>query len=144
VQGWKRRVVYVGLYEVIGMLIASIVLGLLSGAKAVQSGLLSVMLTSTALTVNFIYNYLFEKWERRQSARTRRTLRRRLIHAIGFQFSLVIFLIPLIAWWLEVSLLKAFLMDLVLIIFFPIFTFFYNWVFDLVFGLPDAVTEAAG
>jgi len=36
--------------------------------------------------------------------------------------------------------LQAFLFDAVLIVFFPIFTFVYNWTFDSVFGLPDAVT----
>ncbi|MCV9917004.1 PACE efflux transporter, partial [Burkholderia pseudomallei] len=92
--------------------------------------------------VHFLYHLGFEMWERRR-AETTRTVGRRVVHAIGFQVALVTFLIPLIAWWLDVSLLQAFLYDAVLIVFFPIFTFAYNSSFDSVFGLPDAVTRKA-
>ncbi|OJB37042.1 hypothetical protein BGV56_11945 [Burkholderia ubonensis] len=139
-QGWKRRIVYVVLFEVLGILIASATLGALSGAGAAKSGMLGVMISTTGVVVNFLYNLAFEAWERRR-ATTTRSVGRRVLHAIGFQVALVTFLIPLIAWWLDVSLLRAFLYDAVLIVFFPIFTFVYNWSFDGVFGLPDAVTR---
>lgn len=139
-QGWKRRIVYVVMFEVLGILVASSVLGMLSGASATASGLLGVMISTTGVIVNFLYNLGFEAWERRR-AETTRTVARRVVHAIGFQVALVTFLIPLIAWWLGVSLWQAFLYDAVLIVFFPIFTFAYNWSFDSVFGLPDAVTR---
>ncbi|AOJ90132.1 MULTISPECIES: PACE efflux transporter [Burkholderia] len=139
-QGWKRRIVYVVMFEVLGILVASSVLGMLSGASATTSGLLGVMISTTGVIVNFLYNLGFEAWERRR-AETTRTVARRVVHAIGFQVALVTFLIPLIAWWLDVSLVQAFLYDAVLIVFFPIFTFAYNWSFDSVFGLPDAVTR---
>jgi len=130
------------MFEVLGILVASSVLGMLSGASATTSGLLGVMISTTGVTVNFLYNFGFEAWERRR-AETTRSVGRRVVHAIGFQFALVTFLIPLIAWWLDVLLLQAFLYDAVLIVFFPIFTFAYNWSFDSVFGLPDAVTRKA-
>ncbi|KVN76970.1 PACE efflux transporter [Burkholderia ubonensis] len=139
-QGWKRRIVYVVLFEVLGILIASATLGALSGAGAAKSGMLGVMISTTGVVVNFLYNLAFEAWECRRAATTR-SVGRRVLHAIGFQVALVTFLIPLIAWWLDVSLLQAFLYDAVLIVFFPIFTFVYNWSFDGVFGLPDAVTR---
>ncbi|KVP49218.1 PACE efflux transporter [Burkholderia ubonensis] len=139
-QGWKRRIVYVVLFEVLGILIASATLGALSGAGAAKSCMLGVMISTTGVVVNFLYNLAFEAWERRRAATTR-SVGRRVLHAIGFQVALVTFLIPLIAWWLDVSLLQAFLYDAVLIVFFPIFTFVYNWSFDGVFGLPDAVTR---
>lgn len=138
-QGWRRRVTYVVLFEALGILIAATWLSLLSGAGAVQSGMLSIMITTTGMTVNFFYNLGFEAWERRQRERTR-SFARRVGHALGFQVVLVSFLIPLIAWWLDVSLWQAFLYDAALIVFFPVFTFFYNWTFDTVFGLPDAVS----
>ncbi|OJA37917.1 hypothetical protein BGV47_15980 [Burkholderia ubonensis] len=139
-QGWKRRIVYVVLFEVLGILIASATLGALSGAGAAKSGMLGVMISTTGVVVNFLYNLAFEAWERRRAATTR-SVGRRVLHAIGFQVALVTFLIPLIAWWLDLSLLQALLYDAVLIVFFPIFTFVYNWSFDGVFGLPDAVTR---
>ena len=54
-------------------------------------------------------------------------------------------LVPLFAWWFNVSLWQAFVMDLALIVFFLCYTFVFNWVFDQVFGLPaSAMAASAG
>ncbi|MNO07797.1 Bacterial Transmembrane Pair family protein [compost metagenome] len=49
---------------------------------------------------------------------------------------LVLILVPLFAWWFEVSLWQAFLMDVGLLLFFLVYTFVFNWAFDQIFGLP--------
>ncbi|RBJ75984.1 hypothetical protein C3L29_032340, partial [Pseudomonas sp. MWU12-2534b] len=51
-QGWKRRIVYVVMFEVLGILIASSVLGMLSGASVATSGAMGVMISTTGVTVN--------------------------------------------------------------------------------------------
>ncbi|WP_413494488.1 PACE efflux transporter [Morganella psychrotolerans] len=136
-QGLKRKMVFITAYEVIGWIISSLGLALLSGNSAGVTGPLALVITTIAVSWNFIFNSLFEYWESHQILRTR-TLRRRLVHAVLFQLTLVIFLIPLIAWWLSVSLLQAFLLDFALIIFIPIYTFFFNWAFDKIFGVPNS------
>ncbi|MFW2168276.1 PACE efflux transporter, partial [Enterobacter cloacae complex sp.6722794] len=90
-----------------------------------------------AVSWNFVFNVAFEYWESKQKSRIR-TFRRRLAHAVLFQLTLVVFLIPLIAWWLSVSLWQALVLDFALIIFIPIYTFFFNWAFDKIFGLPKS------
>ncbi|ENU09013.1 MULTISPECIES: PACE efflux transporter [Acinetobacter] len=134
-QGVKRRIVYVSSYEVIGMIISSVGLAILAGDSVEHTGPLSVMITTIAVTWNFIYNVLYEKWEARQSSNIR-TVKRRVGHAIGFQLTLVLFLIPLIAWWMDISLIAAFWLDVAFIIIIPIYTFIFNWGFDKLFGLP--------
>lgn len=134
-QGIKRKLVYVSLFEVFGMTFSALGLALLSGASPSSTGPLAVMITSIAVTWNFIYTGLFERWESRQVSRTR-TVKRRAAHAVGFQLTLILFLIPLIAWWMHISLVQAFLLDLALILFIPCYTFVFNWLFDQVFGLP--------
>ncbi|AJB48509.1 membrane protein [Acinetobacter nosocomialis] len=134
-QGLKRRIVYVSSYEIIGMVISSVGLALLAGDSVEHTGPLSVMITTIAVTWNFIYNILYEKWEARQENKSR-TVKRRIAHAIGFQITLVMFLIPLIAWWMDISLVAAFWLDVVFIIIIPIYTFIFNWTFDKLFGLP--------
>ena len=136
-QGLKRKIVFITAYAGIGWMISSLGLALLSGNSAGVTGPLALVITTIAVSWNFIFNSLFEYWESRQISHTR-TLRRRLVHAVLFQLTLVIFLIPLIAWWLSVSLLQAFLLDFALIIFIPIYTFFFNWVFDKIFGVPNS------
>ncbi len=88
-----------------------------------------------AIGWNLIFNYLFERWEQRRGNQGR-SIGIRLLHALGFEGGLVIFLVPIIALWLDVSLLEALLMDLGLLAFFLVYTFVFNWVFDGVFGLP--------
>lgn len=134
-QGIKRKLVYVSLFEVFGMTFSALGLAVLSGTSPSSTGPLAVVITSIAVTWNFIYTSLFERWESRQVSRTR-TVTRRIAHAVGFQLTLILFLIPLIAWWMHISLVQAFLLDLALILFIPCYTFVFNWLFDRVFGLP--------
>ncbi|MBJ8497587.1 PACE efflux transporter [Acinetobacter oleivorans] len=141
-QGVKRRIVYVSAYEVIGMIISSVGLAILAGDSVEHTGPLSVMITTIAVTWNFIYNILYEKWEARQSNNIR-TVKRRVGHAIGFQLTLVLFLIPLIAWWMDISLVAAFWLDVAFIIIIPIYTFIFNWSFDKLFGLPVSAQAKA-
>ncbi|MNG40149.1 Bacterial Transmembrane Pair family protein [compost metagenome] len=49
-------------------------------------------------------------------------------------------LVPLIAWWLDISLLDAFLLDIGLLILFLPYTMAFNWVYDMV---RDRVTKRA-
>ncbi len=141
-QGIKRRVVYVTLYEGIAIVVASFGFATLSGADLGQSTALSVMASAIAITWNLIFNWLFEQWEARQLERGR-SLKRRIAHAIGFEGGLVAILVPLVAWWLKVTLWQALLFDLALVVFFLIYTFVFTWVFDRVFGLPDSTRMRA-
>ncbi|ANS41819.1 PACE efflux transporter [Serratia inhibens] len=140
-QGVKRKLVYVTAYEIIGMAISALGLALLSGNAPSSTGPLAVIITTIAVSWNFIYNALFERWESRQTSRTR-TLKRRIVHAVGFQLTLVVYLIPLIAWWMGISLLEALLLDMALIVIIPCYTFVFNWAFDLIFGLPASALPA--
>ncbi|MDO5086768.1 MAG: PACE efflux transporter [Comamonadaceae bacterium] len=136
-QGARRRVLYVSLYE--GLAIAIVTLTLLAFTReglGSASGL-AVGCSAIAVAWNLAFNALFEHWERRQPVRGRSTARR-VAHAIGFEGGLVLWLVPFIAWWLQVSLWQALLMDLGLLLFFLVYTFAFTWVFDRLFGLPAA------
>lgn len=141
-QGVKRKLVYVTAYEIIGMAISALGLALLSGHAPSSTGPLAVVITTIAVSWNFIYNYVFEWWESRQVSRAR-TLKRRILHAVGFQLTLVVYLIPLIAWWMGITLWQALLLDMALIAIIPCYTFVFNWAFDKLFGLPASALPAS-
>ena len=134
-QGPKRRLLYVTLYELIAIAAATLGLAVLSGQGAAHSGVLAVAASAIAVVWNMVFNTLFERWEARQAQRGR-TLKRRLAHAVGFEGGLVLALVPLMAWWFDITLWQALVMDLGLIVFFLCYTFAFNWVFDRIFGLP--------
>ncbi len=134
-QGIRRRVVYVTLYELIAIAATSVGLAAFSDSGLQRAGVAAVVSSAVAVVWNVVFNTLFERWEARQTVRGR-SLARRAAHAVGFEGGLVVMLVPFFAWWLEVSLWQAFVLDLGLLLFFLVYTFVFNWVFDRVFGLP--------
>lgn len=134
-QGLRRRVLYLLLYELLALAAATLGLALLTQQGAGRAGLASAAASVIALLWNLLFNQAFERWESRQLRRGR-SLRRRIAHAAGFEAGLVVALVPLFAWWFGVSLWQAFVMDLALIVFFLGYTFVFNWAFDRLFGLP--------
>lgn len=140
-QGIKRRVVYVGLYETIAVIVTSI--GMLAFA---ENGLsdsvpLAVAMSTVAVLWNLMFNWIFEKWESRQKTRGRGAARR-IAHAIGFEGGLTFMLVPLIAWWLDIALFKALAASLSMLVFFMIYTFVFTWGFDRIFGLPASASPS--
>ena len=142
-QGIRRKVVYISLYEGFAILFASIGLASLSGADAATSTLLAVVSSVIAVLWNLGFNVVFEAWEARQTVRGR-SVRRRIVHALGFEGGLAAILVPVFAWWLGVGLWEALLFDAALLVFFLVYTFVFNWGFDRVFGLPASAAQGAG
>ncbi len=130
-----RRVLQALLYEGIAVAIVAPTLTWIFGSPPLTAFTLTLATSAVALSWNYLYNAIFERWEERQPARGR-SLARRLVHSAGFELGLVVLLVPLIAWWLEVSLWQAFLADLGLMAFFFFYTMVFTWAFDRVFGLP--------
>ena len=132
---------YVSLYEGFAIVAATLGLAGMSGQGAQVAGLMAVAASVVAVAWNLVFNTLFERWEARQSVRGR-SLARRVVHALGFEGGLVVFLVPLMAWWFGITLLQALVMDLGLVVFFVCYTFVFNWAFDRVFGLPTSAMHA--
>jgi uncharacterized membrane protein len=134
-QGIKRKVIYATLFELIAVALTSSLLMLMAGHDAGHAGVAAVASSVIALLWNLVYNTLFEAWETRQPTRGRGWMRR-AAHAIGFEGGLVVILVPLFAWWLDISLWQAFVLDLGLVLFFMVYTFLFSLAFDRIFGLP--------
>lgn len=139
-QGPTRKVLQAVLYELIAVAFITPILALLYDQGVVYSGLLSVLMSATALVWNMLFNALFEKWEARQPQR-RRTLTRRLLHSLGFEGGLTVMLLPLIAGWLNISWWAALATNLGLFGFFFFYSLAFQWVFDRVFDVPVSAME---
>jgi len=134
-QGIRRKVVYVTLYELIAIAISSTGLAAGSGASMQHAGVAAIASSVIAVLWNLAYNTAFERWEARQTVRGR-GFKRRAVHAIGFEIGFIFMLVPLFAWWLDIGWWHALVLDLGLSAFFLVYTFAFNWAFDKVFGLP--------
>lgn len=138
----QRRVLQAVLYELCAILVVGPVLGWLFNEPMDSSLALAVVLSTIALSWNYVFNTLFERWEARQAVRGR-SWQRRLAHGAGFEGGLTVLLVPVMAWWLDTTAWQAFLANLGLLLFFFVYAVGFTWAFDRVFGLPAsaAVTQ---
>ena len=136
-QGIKRKITYVASYEAIAFLCGT--LGFLSftDSSLERAGALAVFASIFAVSWNFVYNAMFESWEASRITRGR-SFGRRVLHAVGFELGFLVVLMPVAAWWLGISYLHSFILNLGLNIFFLVYTFAFTWAFDRVFGLPTS------
>lgn len=124
-----ERILHALGFEILAILLTAPVLAVIMDRSMTQTGLLTLMFASVAMFWNMLYNALFDGLQRRLGFV--RNLRVRLLHALGFEVGLIVFLVPLAAWWLSVSLVQAFLLDIGLILFFLPYTVAYNWSYDI-------------
>jgi uncharacterized membrane protein len=137
-----RRVLQAVLYEVGAVAVVGPVLSVAFDRPAASTLGLAIVLSGIALGWNYLFNTLFERWESRQAVRGRSWLRR-LAHGTGFEGGLVVLLVPVMALWLDIAPLAAFLANLGLLAFFFVYAIAFTWTFDRLFGLPASATAAA-
>ncbi len=131
----NRRVLQAVLYEVLAIAFVGPVLSFAFDKPATSTLALAVILSTIALTWNYLFNGMFERWESRQLIRGR-SFARRLAHGIGFEGGLTVILVPVMALWLDISPLEAFMANLGLLAFFFMYAIAFTWAFDRIFGLP--------
>jgi len=116
------------LFESFALLLCAPLMSILLGVSFAHAGLLTVMISLIAMSWNMIFNSLFERCERHW--RWQRTFIVRLLHAVTFEAGLILAVVPLAAWWLNIGLVEAFVLDIGLILFFLPYTLAYNWGYD--------------
>ncbi len=100
-------------------------------------GIVGVASASLATLWNIAYNYAFDVALRRMTGTTEKRPGTRLVHAVLFEIGLLIVLMPFIAWYLGISLWRAFVMDVSFALFYVVYAFVFNWIYDRVFPLPE-------
>lgn len=133
-----RRIVYVIIFEALAILFSTFLLASLSGGPAHDSLPIAVAVSFIAVVWNYIFNTGFEACERRFQI-PERTIKIRIVHAIGFELGLFIFTVPLYMIWFQVGVLDALVMEAAILVFFLIYTFIFTWIFDAFFVLPQHI-----
>lgn len=99
------------------------------GMDMLHFGALAVILAVCAMLSNMIYNHFYEMVERYRG--WQRTVRMRIVHTLGFEAFFMAVALPLTAWWLAISVLDALLLDVTFSLFFMLYAFCFNWMFDI-------------
>lgn len=135
-----RRVVQAILYEIGAIALTSPIIGFAFNTSASSALGLAAVMSTIALAWNYVFNAIFERWESRQIVKGR-SIWRRLAHGIGFEGGLVMMLVPLMAFWLSISFINAFIAELGLLLMFFVYAVLFTWAFDKVFGLPESALQ---
>jgi uncharacterized membrane protein len=97
-------------------------------------GLLGLILSTKAMLVNLVYNWVFDHIDARANRiSSDRSTFGRILHAVGFELTLVITSLPIYAWWLNISLLEALMTDLVVTTFVVAYTYLFTLGYDRLF-----------
>ena len=135
-----RKVVYVLLYEFFAILFGAIIMMLFPHRQDQMSTLtVSAIVSVIAVCWNYLFNTGFEWAEDR--FRFRRNIFVRLVHATGFEGTLMLVCVPLYMYWFDLSFWGAFQMEASLLLFFFCYTYVFTWIFDYFF--PRKVTKVA-
>lgn len=137
----QRRVVYAVVFELLAILFTTSILAAF-GNPGGSSLAVAVVSSTVALLWNIAFNSMFEAFERRAGI-TGRPWWVRVLHAVGFEGGLILFLVPAVALILGVGLWQAFLIEAGLLMFFLVYAAVYAYAFDSVFGLPDSAAGTA-
>jgi uncharacterized membrane protein len=140
-QARTRRIVQAVLYESIAVGVVGPGLAFLFDQPQASTIALAAFMSAFALGWSYIFNAWFEKWESRQAIKGR-SWKRRIVHGLSFEGGLVVMLVPVMAHWLNTSILPAFIANLGVLGFFFVYAIVFTWGFDKVFGLPQSAINA--
>lgn len=124
-------------FEVIGVALATPLAAVAFHLPGEDSLVLVVAGATIAMLWNYVYNLGFDHVMVRRTAGTQKSLRLRILHAALFELGLLLLMLPAVAWYLQISLLQALVMDMALAAFYMAYAFVFNWAYDRVFPLPE-------
>lgn len=123
-----ERILHAVGFEALAVMISAPVAAWLLNKSLFEMGTLAVLLSTTAMLWNIVYNTIFDRfWP---MSRVTRTLKVRICHALGFESGFILIGLPIAAGWLGISLLNAFVLEIGFFLFFLPYTVFYNWLYD--------------
>tara|TARA_R110000850_G_scaffold15497_1_gene48500 strand:+ start:143 stop:589 length:447 start_codon:yes stop_codon:yes gene_type:complete len=105
-------------------------------------GLVALVAATLATLWNYVYNFLFDHAMLRLRGAVSKRLKHRIVHAVLFELGLLIILVPFIAWQLDISLVDAFIMDVSFALFYLVYAFVFNWLYDVVFPVPEPTSAS--
>lgn len=128
-------------FELIGILIVTPLFAWGFDHPMGEMGILVVLGATAATAWNYLFNLGFDHLLNWRRGDVRKTVPLRLVHAVLFEATLLVLLLPLFAWWLEISLVAALVMEISFATFYMVYAFVFTWGYDLVFP-PDQTGQA--
>jgi len=123
-----ERIFHAVCFEAIATAILAPTAAWLMQRSVLEMGGLTIILATTAMVWNIIYNVGFDRFWPVQ--RVTRTAKVRAFHALGFECGFIVIGVGIVSAVLGVTLLQAFTLEIGFFLFFLPYTMFYNWAYD--------------
>jgi uncharacterized membrane protein len=129
----KRQIIHAVSFEIGALLLFIIIFAPLLDHSMAELGVLGIVFSLLTVVLLYFYNQIFDSLLLKHTGTTEKTKLDRVIHALMFEASLILFSLPAVAWWLNISLLDALVLEAAAITFMVSYTFIFHWAADLIF-----------
>ena len=124
-----ERIFHAVCFEGIATAILAPTAAYLMQRSVLEMGGLTIILATTAMVWNIIYNAMFDRlWP---VTRVTRTAKIRAFHALGFECGFIVIGVSIVSVVLGVTLMQALTLEIGFFLFFLPYTMLYNWVYDM-------------
>ena len=139
IRNGKDRLRYLITFELILVAMLTPLGSIVFEKELIDIGLLSVFLSLKAMLFGYFYNLLFDHVDAKAGRiPSHRSFVGRIIHAVGFELGLVMTSLPIVMWWLSLSLLQALIMDVAVTSIVVVYTFIFSYSYDWLFPVPQS------
>jgi len=130
------------MFELIGLITVTPLASWILDRDLVTIGSMSIFISFTAMCCNYLYNLAFDHVLKKLGRPlNHRPPKLRVLHAVLFEASLILITVPVVSWWLHMSLWQAFIADIGFALFFLFYAYVFNWAYDAVFPMPVEEVE---
>ncbi|MFM2589389.1 PACE efflux transporter [Vibrio sp. TBV020] len=124
----QERVFHAVVFEALALAMIVPASAFITGKGASDLALVGVGLSLFTVVWNYYYNLMFDRMFGHD--RENRSLKMRVGHTAGFEGGLIFITVPSIAWFLQISIGQALLLEAGFLVFFFFYATAFNWAYD--------------
>lgn len=124
----QERVFHAVVFEALALAMIVPVSALITGKGTSDLAFVGIGLSLFTVVWNYYYNLMFDRMFGQD--RENRTLKMRIGHTAGFEGGLIFITVPSIAWFLQITIGQALLLEAGFLVFFFFYATAFNWVYD--------------
>ena len=122
-------------FEIIALILSIPIMSFFFSFDIKDIGVIAIVGSIMATIWNYGFNIVFDKGMVRFKRSTFKTPAIRVLHILLFESGLLMLYLPMVAWYLGISIWQAFIMDASLVGFYLFYNLSYNWAYDKIFPI---------
>ncbi len=121
----KDRIRHAVGFEIIALILSIPIMSFFFDFSLKEISVIAIAGSIMATLWSYGFNLIFDKGMLKFKGNTLKTPKIRILHVFLFEGGLLLLYLPMVAWYLDISLWQAFIMDASLVGFYLVYTFSY-------------------